>query len=269
VRAVAATIRLTDGNTVEVGPDDAYRMYLGHNYVTRMGQKRLRVLGGRNEFERWRQHQVTSWLAKHEDPDLPRVLIAGDSIRMRLNDCTGYGLYAYKLLLGRWNITHVPHNTGGSAGIRDFIEDWMVSRPDVVHFHAGLHDLAMRPAGGGGPKHNSPAGFRENLKLSIECMRRTPSVKHLIWGRITPVVDEWHCTPTRSLWRRQADVDEYNAVADELMREEDIEVNDIAAPIHAMGVRNGLLIDGVHLNPSAAAVLGRQVAERVDAARPR
>ena len=52
------------------------------------------------------------------------------------------------------------------------------------------------------------------------------------------------------------------------MTEEGVEINDIAAPIHKMGIPNGLLIDGVHLNTTSAAILGRQVAERITAARP-
>ncbi len=52
------------------------------------------------------------------------------------------------------------------------------------------------------------------------------------------------------------------------MRSEQVEINDPAAPIHEIGVRNGLLIDGVHLNPTAAALLGHRVAERIASARP-
>ncbi len=267
-RALRARLTLGDGSTVEVAGEDAHRLYLGHNFIARMGQKRLGVIGGRNEFERWRQQQVLDWLAEHERPELPRVLIIGDSIRMRLNDCTGYGLYAYKLLLGDWNISHIPHNTGGSKAVRGHIDDWLSSRPDVVHLHAGLHDLAVTSRGEGGPKHVSPDTYRDNLRFIVDRIRSAPSVRHLIWGRITPVVDAWHNLPTRRIWRYQADVDHYNAIADEVMRAAGVEINDLAAPVHEMGARQGLLIDGVHLHPAAASVLGRQVAARISAARP-
>ena len=175
-RAVRGTVTLTDGTTIEIEGDDANRVWVGHNFVNRMGRKNIAVIGGRNEMERWRQRQVIEWLAAHERPELPRVLIVGDSIRMRLNDCTGYGLYAYKELLDSWNISHIPHNTGGSGGVRSFIEDWLTSRPDVVHLHAGLHDLTLTPHGEGGPKHVSPTptGTTSSSSSTVSA-RRPPS----------------------------------------------------------------------------------------------
>jgi hypothetical protein len=267
VRALQATLRFTDGRTTSVSGDDAHRLYLGHNFAPGMGDKRLRVIGGRDEFERALQRRTLEWLERRERPSRPRVLIVGDSIRMRISDCSGYGLYAYKLLASSWNISHIPHNTGGSKTVCVFIDDWLGCRPDVVHLHVGLHDLATTPWGKG-PEHVSPETYRANLRYIIERIRSTPSVKHLIWGRITPVVEALHNMENRILRRLQSDVDLYNEVADEVMAAERVESNDIAAPLHAMGVANGLLIDGVHLNPAAAAILGRQVAERVNAARP-
>ncbi len=108
--------------------------------------------------------------------------------------------------------------------------------------------------------------YRENLKFILDRIRAAVSVRHVIWGQITPVVDELHNLPHRKLWRCQSDVDHYNQIADEVMTAEGVPINDIAAPIHEMGVRNGLLIDGVHVNPTSAALLGQRVADRIDEA---
>jgi hypothetical protein len=118
--------------------------------------KPFREPGGRSEFEIDRQRQIIGWLHQNSRPDLLSVMIIGDSIRMRIADSTGYGLHAYRHLIGKANLLHVPHNCGGTSVHRSWLENWLQLRPDIVHINAGLHDLASNLRGASPrPTYNS------------------------------------------------------------------------------------------------------------------
>lgn len=262
-RAVAATVTFSDGHETEIAAEDAARLYFAHTFQKPTPNALGRV-AGKSELERWLQHRIVTWLERHEIEGRQRALIIGDSIRHRPNTGTGYGLHAYRRLLDTCNLTHIPHNAGGTKPVLAFLDDWLTCAPDVVHVNAGLHDLSRTPNWrSGGPVYTTPDEYRENLRVIIGRIRATPSVRTVIWGRLTPVVDEWHSRPGRSIWRRQADVDVYNAVADEVMGAEGVPVNDLGGAMQAAGVEECLLADGVHLSHEGATLVGDLVARRV------
>ncbi len=261
IAAEEATIRMKDGSTQRLQGEAAQKLCLQRT-IKRQGDKRLRLLGGRNEFEQSRQQQIVDRLADAERPGRKRVLLIGDSIRMRLCNTTGYGLHAYDRLIDYVNLSHIPHNTGGTIGVLDYLNDWLSCQPDIVHINAGLHDLATAPPGAPPrPYHQSPNSYAKNLRRIIE-MINIAGVKTTIWALNTPVHDQWHTTD-RKLHRLTKDVFLYNRIAVEVMTELDIPINDLFQPILDAGLETCLMRDGVHLAHTGSALLGRIVADRI------
>lgn len=261
ITAESATIRRKDGSTRHLEGQAAQALYL-HRNTHGQGYKRLCLLGGRNEFERSRQEQIIDRLAEAERPGRKRVLLIGDSIRMRIRDTTGYGLHAYDRLIDHFNLTHIPHNTGGTIAVLNHLEDWLSCRPDIVHVNAGLHDLATAPRGAPPhPSHQPPEIYAKNVRQIVEVIN-TAGVETTIWVLNTPVRDQWHTT-NRKLHRLNKDVILYNQTATEIMAELDIPINDLFQPILEAGLETCLMRDGVHLTHTGSALLGRIVADRI------
>ena len=261
ITAESATIRRKDGSTRHLEGQAAQALYL-HRNTHGQGYKRLCLLGGRNEFERSRQEQIIDRLAEAERPGRKRVLLIGDSIRMRIRNTTGYGLHAYNHLMDHFHLTHIPHNTGGTIAVLNHLEDWLSCRPDIVHVNAGLHDLAT--AAPGAPPHpwnRLPEQYAENLRRIIAIIRDA-GVEEIVWALNTPVHDQWHTT-SRQLHRLNKDVILYNQTATEVMAELHIPINDLFQPILEAGLETCLLRDGVHLTHTGSALLGRIVADRI------
>jgi len=67
----------------------------------------------------------------------------------------------------------------------------------------------------------------------------------------------------RSVGRRNADVEAYNAASLEAAKAYGLEINDLYTPLVDAGVRNVLLGDGVHLNTRGSQILGEKVAHAI------
>ncbi len=231
--------------------------------------KSMRKLGGRNEREAEIQSYLTEVAEKNRGNGLPRALIIGDSIRMRLVDGTGYGRQAYELLNDECELVHIPHNCGGSKALLIFLDDWLSTKPDIVHVNTGLHDLARVIEGEEFPAYAEIPEYQDNLRIIIDKIRAS-GCKNVIWGTNTPVQEEWHrWVPARKkprlrqIVRSNADIRDYNAASVEVMEELDVPVTDMFAPLWDAGVENVILPDGVHLNHLGSTILGTLVAERV------
>jgi len=231
--------------------------------------KLLYVLGGRNEFEISRQKKIVDWLEGKEKPGRKRVLIIGDSIRMRLNNSTGYGMYAYRNLIEKFNLTHIPHNTGGTNSVLQFIKNWLSCKPDIVHINAGLHDLAFDPIpeNPSPPAYNSIEQYAANLNQIITIIKES-GVQKIIWGSNTPVQEQWHLykprtNKLRTITRTMADVIKYNQVAEDVMQKHGVEINDMLSPLMEVGVEKCLISDGVHLSHTGSEILGNSVATKI------
>ncbi len=265
----SATMQFSDGSTETLTRDEAVAVYLANRST--MPEKRLRIVGGRNEFERALQLHILQWLESQEQPIHPRVLIIGDSIRMRQADATGYGLHAYRHLVDDFNITHIPHNTENSGLVLHFIEDWLQDSPAIVHFNAGLHDLATVPSTDVLPPwHNTIPQYQENLRRIIAAIGNSGARK-IIWGSSTPAHDGWHNVDVRTgksrgVLRMNADVIRYNQAAAEVMGEHDIPINDLYSTVVERGLEQCLIADGIHLSAAGAELLGRAVADAIRSA---
>src|SRR3954453_889132 len=66
---------------------------------------------------------------------LPKVVLIGDSIRMR------YAPIVEKELAGKAIVIGAKANGGDSANLLKHLDEWAIrERPAVVHFNCGIHD---------------------------------------------------------------------------------------------------------------------------------
>lgn len=166
---------------------------------------------------------------------MKKVLSLGDSIALQ------YGPYLEKYLQGLWRYERVegtaealkdldlPNgaNLGSSARVLDYlnarIAKGMLVDADILLLNCGLHDLRTDPASGA--KQVPLEEYRGNLPKIIEAVGKLGT--RLVWIRTTPADEAVHNTRTSSFHRFAADVEAYNAVADEVMAGLGIKVLDL------------------------------------------
>ncbi|MBT8044773.1 MAG: hypothetical protein KJO79_07470 [Verrucomicrobiae bacterium] len=109
-----------------------------------------------------------------------------------------------------------------SGGAADLDGGW-----DIIHFNFGVHDTGYRNPANYSDKDETKFPiyipldeYEKNLRIIVSKLKKTGAT--LIWGRITPVLDE---TPG---WKA-IDIDRYNAVADKVMKETGVIINDLYA----------------------------------------
>jgi len=188
------------------------------------------------------------FLPIEDNPNLPRVLIIGDSISM------GYTLPVRKKLEGEANVHRPPMNCGPTSRGVQHLDEWLGDGDwDVIHFNFGLHDLKIMEDIG---KHQvSITEYEDNLEQMVARMKQTGA--ELIWASTTPVPD-----PVNGPERRQEDVLRYNNVAAAVMREHSVATDDLYGfALPQLSVIQ--LPENVHFSPEGYEVLARQVSESI------
>jgi lysophospholipase L1-like esterase len=151
-----------------------------------------------------------AWDFVKDDPNLPRVLLIGDSISR------SYTQPVRTRLAGKANVHRAPANCGPTTtGLRE-IDGWLTEgqgegKWDVIVFNFGIHD------------RNRPAQeYAKNLEKLIEKLQKTEA--KLLWVRTTPFndKDEPADTPPKGLF--------LNEIADKVMKEHDILICDLYTP---------------------------------------
>ena len=190
-------------------------------------------------------------------PSLPRVLLIGDSISI------GYTLETRKLLSGKANLHRIPTNGGPtSKGIKN-IDEWLGDKKwDIIHFNWGLHDLCyLNPKKEKDPKDKVNGKLRypiesyeDNLRILVKRLKATGA--KLIWASTTPV-------PEGEPGRFKGDEIKYNAVAEKIMKENGIVINDLHT--HALKRLGDIQLPGgnIHYNSEGHCYLARKVAESI------
>ena len=149
-------------------------------------------------------------------PELPRVLLVGDSISI------GYTVIVQKELAGKANVHRIPENGADTANGLKKIDAWLgESKWDVIHFNWGLHDLKVTPDGGRQVPIDS---YAKNLEMLVARLKKTGA--RLVWATTTPV-PEGKQNPTRE----SADARKYNEVAKKVMDANGIAVDDLFAVV--------------------------------------
>lgn len=156
-----------------------------------------------------------------DDPNLPRVLLIGDSISI------GYTVPVRSLLKGKANVHRPLTNCGPTKKGVVELERWLGSKKwDVIHFNFGLHDLKyMGPNGENladpkDPKNGQqvpPKEYERNLKRIVKRLKETGA--KLVWRNTTPV-------PVGAKGRVVGDSRKYNLIAEKIMKENGIPTDD-------------------------------------------
>ncbi len=150
-----------------------------------------------------------------------RVLILGDSTSMRYAPILK-GIYP------EVDIVRPGGNHQGTITALKNLEEWLGKKKwDVIHFNFGLHDFRHVDAKTGEFTHNQddpfwapPEQYRKNLETIVKRLKETGAV--LIFATTTPVPpDERY----GGIDKRMSPV--YNKIALEIMRENDVVINDL------------------------------------------
>jgi choline-sulfatase len=203
------------------------------------------------------------------DPKLPNVLILGDSISI------GYTLKVREALQAKANVFRPcsangmrAENCNGTTNGVQKTDGWLTGQKwDVIHFNFGLHDLKhVSPTNKNvnsnsldDPRQAEPQEYRENLSKIVAKLKATGA--KLIYATTTSYPDG--CSPARL----PADANVYNNIATEIMRANDIEINDLHAACHDR-LSDLQLPKNVHFNGAGEAFQAKIVADAIERALP-
>ncbi len=179
-----------------------------------------------------------AWDFVKDDPNLPRVLLIGDSVSR------GYTLSARKALAGKANVHRAPANCGPtSLGLKK-LDVWLGDgKWDVIHFNFGIHD------------RNTPvAEYSQRLEQLVERMKTTGAKP--VWASTTPIPDD----PAKK--QTAASIVERNKAAAVVMAKHGVVTDDLFNAItpHLKEMQNPR---DVHFNAAGYEFLGQRVAEAI------
>ena len=196
-----------------------------------------------------------------DNPDLPRVLIIGDSISI------GYTVPVRKLLDGKVNVHRIPTNGRyASYGIEN-LKKWLGDKKwDVIHFNWGLWDLCYRhPESKNQGKRDkekgkvtaTPEEYRKHMEVLVAELKKSGA--KLIWCETTPV-------PEGEAGRHAGEAIKYNKIANEIMKKNDIQINHLHG--HALKKLPGIASapGNVHYTSAGSEYLAEKVAEEIQKA---
>ena len=181
------------------------------------------------------------------------IVLIGDSIR------AGYQEQV-RGQLADWANVWAPEGKGWtSEDILTSLDEWALSRTDVIHINCGLHDIKKEFN-----KDNAAvplSAYTENVRRILTRLQAETEAT-VVWALTTPVNQEWHHR-NKPFDRFEKDVVTYNAVASEISTGLGIAVNDLYSVVVSAGVDNILLADGFHFSSEGYALLGESVANCV------
>ena len=186
-------------------------------------------------------------------PELPRVLLLGDSIRM------SYQPHVARLLNGRAEVVGPPDNCQYSLYTLSSLDRWIeaLGKPDIVHWNNGIHDSGHNPARS--PVQIPIDVYRANLAFILD--RLTALTPNVIWATITPVHPDRPFCDTEWAWRNE-EIDQYNKVARTLIESRGVFINDLHTLVWN-NVSGFLSEDQLHLSESGQEACARAVVDCV------
>ena len=192
-----------------------------------------------------------------DTPGLPRVLLIGDSISM------GYTIPTRELLAGKANVHRIPQNGSTTQVGLAKLDAWLsAGKWDVIHFNWGLHDLKFAKGDKldlAGEQVNSLETYEKNLREIVKKLKATGA--KLIWATTTPV-------PDGSAGRVKDSELKFNEVAERVMKEEGIAIDDLHAAAAAR-LAELQLPKNVHFSPAGYKALAEKVAASIQAELPK
>jgi lysophospholipase L1-like esterase len=191
----------------------------------------------REQFE-W----TNIWCNNANDLMLPRVLLIGDSI------ACGYSSMVIKQLQGKVNVDRL----GTSRSINDqvLIKETALMVEDfhyiAIHFNNGLHGW-----------HLDEKSYASNLRQYVQLLQRLDNSAKLIWASSTPITNQGDVKTLNT--ENNAKVIQRNSIAEKIMREYDIPINDLYQLV--LGKAELRSDDGYHYNTDGQNMLGEEVAK--------
>ncbi len=187
---------------------------------------------------------ASAWDYVQDNPELPRVLLIGDSISR------GYTLATRRELSGRANVHRAPENCGSTANGLKKLDIWLDDgKWDLIHFNFGIHD-----------RNTAPDVYEKNLEQVVDRLEKTGA--KLIWANTTPVPPD-----TKDGSRMPAAIDERNAIAARVMQKHHIVIDDLFGWIARDTARYQTPQD-VHFSSAGYDRLARRVARVIETALP-
>jgi len=208
---------------------------------------------------------IPSVAMEDADNDLPKVLIIGDSIS------AGYFPFVKDLLKGKAELISPkqfdeegkPTSCEGTTRGVENIDEWLGdTKWDVIHFNFGLHDLKhIKPGSNRNSKNlDDPlqadlSQYEKNLREIVGKLRATGAT--LIFATTTPYPDKLD----RQI-RTPGMPQKYNMIALKIMRENDIEVNDLYSFVLPR-MEELQRPNNVHFTEAGSQVLAGEVAQAI------
>lgn len=201
---------------------------------------------------------------------MPSIFVLGDSVSMQYGPHLQQALgddFSYSRKGGTGSALadiEVPEdaNGGDSALCLAYLQSLAKANrriADIVLLNSGLHDVKTDHLGA--PLQVSVDDYEANLRAILRLADTL--FAQIIWVRTTPVSEANH-NKGEGTWRHLRDVDQYNAIADHVMREHDVASIDLYAMSMALGPADEILPDGRHFRPDVQARQGCFIAGYVN-----
>jgi lysophospholipase L1-like esterase len=189
------------------------------------------------------------------DPNLPTVVLMGDSIRL------GYTRAVAKQLAGKANVVSPSANGGDSSNVLKNLEAWIIrAQPTVVHFNCGIHDTKKFKETG--KFQVSPEAYEANLRAIVAQLRKQTKAT-VLFALTTPIVDDRAAQQRadKNYELLDASTVQYNAIARRVMQELAVPVNDLRTALGDSTEHARLInADGVHFTSEGSEKLAAAVA---------
>ena len=188
------------------------------------------------------------------------LFLIGDSIRFGATNSPGYGIYVKEKLDGVANVYAPNENCRFAQYTLRQLHDWAKTVDgesiDVVHWNNGLWDVLRLD----GDEPLTPCDmYVQMLKRIYTMLRKHFPNARIIFANSTSVVEKlgWP-----NFMRYNAEIEQYNAAAKELMARLGAEVNDLYSVTRTFD--DSLRADWVHYNEEGSRILADAVVAKIE-----
>jgi hypothetical protein len=196
----------------------------------------------------------------NESPEKPKILIIGDSISI------GYTPFVKEALSSKFDVYHNRGNAQNTGTGMDSISKWIEKEDwDIIQFNWGLWDLCYRnPESKNFGNRDKVTGkitfsivdYKSNLDSIIKILKAKTKAK-LVFVTTTYV-------PENEVGRFRNDAIKYNEAAKEIMKKNNIPINDIYAKSIDIHKQFGLGSDNVHYKPEGYIELSKLIIDFIE-----
>ena len=151
---------------------------------------------------------------------MKKIVLIGDSIRK------GYDAYVKEKLEGQAQVFFPEENCRFAQYVYLNLLGWKMDGNwgddvDLVHWNAGLWDVGHLMDEG---TITTPEQYALTLRRIVKRIRMLFPRAVIVFATSTPVIEEQY---GKDFWRKNADIEQYNAIAKEIMAELDVLVDDL------------------------------------------